>query len=279
MEGFALTNNVRLHYLDHGGDGPTLILLPGLTANAHVFGGLLDAGLGERFRVVAVDLRGRGKSEAPDGPYDIATHAADVLGLMDALDIDQAILGGHSFGGLVSYYLAANHPERVTCCVAMDAPAEVHIGIMDQIKPSLDRLGLTFPSWDEYLALIKAAPYFDGWWDPAIEDYYRNDLRTNRDGTVQAISDPDHIRAAALGTLDIDWSDVVERISQPTLLLRAPDPLGSPEVGPIVTREAAERTQARMANATLVDIPGNHVTFIFGDSAQGIVDAIVGFAR
>lgn len=279
MEGFAESNGIRLHYLDHGGGGPTLILLPGLTANAHSFEGLIRAGLSEHLRVITVDLRGRGKSDAPDGPYDVATHAVDVAGLMDALGIDQAIVGGHSFGGLVSYYLAANYRDRVTKCVAMDAPAEVHIGIMDQIKPSLDRLGMVFPSWEEYLAAIKAAPYFAGWhWDPAIEVYYRNDLRTNPDGTVQAISKPDHIQEAAMGTLEIDWADVVGRISQPTLLLRAPDLLGSPEIGPVVIREAAERTRDRIPNATLVDIPGNHVTFIFGDSARLIVAEIVAFA-
>ncbi len=274
MQGYIETNHVRLHYLDRRGDGPTLILLPGLTANAYVFNGLINAGLGEHFRVLAIDLRGRGQSDAPDGPYDVATHADDVLGLMDALDIDAAIMGGHSFGGLISYYLAANHPERVSMCVAMDAPAEVHLGIMDQIKPSLDRLGMVFPSWIEYLALVKGAPYFNGWWDPAIEEYYRQDLRINDDGTVQAISAPEHIRAAALATLDIDWSEVVTRIVAPTLLLRAPDPLGSPEVGPIVTREVAERTLQRIANSKLVEIPGNHITMMFGDSAGLIVDEI-----
>ena len=274
MSKFVESNGIQLHYLDHAGDGPTLLLLPGLTANAHEFEGLLRAGLAPQLRVLAVDLRGRGKSDAPDGPYDVATHATDVVGLMNALAIDAAIVGGHSFGGLISYYLAANHPDRVTRCIAMDAPAEVHLGIMDQIKPSLDRLGMVFPSWDEYLALVKSMPYFGGWWDPAIEEYFRNDLRENADGPVQAISHPDHIGAAALATLDIDWSETVSRIDQPTLLLRAPDPLGSPEVGPIVTREVAERTRQRIANSELVEIPGNHITMLFGDSAPLVVGEI-----
>lgn len=277
MSNYVDSNGVRMHYLDHPGDGPTLILLPGLTANAHEFEGLLRAGLSPSLRVLAVDLRGRGRSDAPEGPYDVATHAADVIGLMDELGIESAVVGGHSFGGLITYYLAANHPERVTRCVAMDAPAEVHLGIMDQIKPSLDRLGMVFPSWDEYLALAKSMPYYGGWWDPAIEEYFRNDLRTNADGTVQAISHPDHIRAAALATLDVDWPEVVTRIEQPTLILRAPDALGSPEVGPIVTREVAERTLQRIPNSELVEIPGNHITFIFGDSAQLVVQEILRF--
>lgn len=274
MSKFVESNGIRLHYLDRAGEGPTLLLLPGLTANAHEFEGLLRAGLASQLRVLAVDLRGRGKSDAPDGPYDVATHATDVVGLMNALGIDAAIVGGHSFGGLISYYLAANHPDRVTRCIAMDAPAEVHLGIMDQIKPSLDRLGMVFPSWDEYLALVKSMPYYGGWWDPAIEEYFRNDLRENADGTVQAISHPDHIGAAALATLDIDWTETVGRIDQPTLLLRAPDPLGSPEVGPIVTREVAERTRQRIANSELVEIPGNHITMLFGDSAPLVVAEI-----
>lgn len=274
MSKFVESNGIRLHYLDRAGEGPTLLLLPGLTANAHEFEGLLRAGLASQLRMLAVDLRGRGKSDAPDGPYDVATHATDVVGLMNALGIDAAIVGGHSFGGLISYYLAANHPDRVTRCIAMDAPAEVHLGIMDQIKPSLDRLGMVFPSWDEYLALVKSMPYYGGWWDPAIEEYFRNDLRENADGTVQAISHPDHIGAAALATLDIDWTETVGRIDQPTLLLRAPDPLGSPEVGPIVTREVAERTRQRIANSELVEIPGNHITMLFGDSAPLVVAEI-----
>ncbi len=278
MGTYVEANGIRLHFLEHAGDGPTIILLPGLTANAHEFEGLLRAGLTPRLRALSIDLRGRGKSDAPDGPYDVATHAEDVIGLMDNLDIAAAIIGGHSFGGLISYFLAANYPERVTGCVAIDAPAEVHIGIMDQIKPSLDRLGMVFPSWDEYLALAKSMPYYDGWWDPAIEEYFRNDLRVNADGTVQAISHPDHIRAAALATLDIPWTDTVQQIEQPTLLLRAPGPLGSPEVGPIVTREVAERTQVRITNSELVEIPGNHITMMFGDSARLVVEQIHRFA-
>jgi pimeloyl-ACP methyl ester carboxylesterase len=277
MEGFVETNGIRLHYLVRG-QGPTLVLLPGLTANAHSFAGLVGAGLTDRVQLIAVDMRGRGRSDAPDGPYDIATHATDVIGLLDALDLEQVVVGGHSFGGLVSYYLAANNPDRVTKCIAMDSPAEVHVGVLDQIKPSLDRLGAVFSSWDEYLARIKGSPYFTGWeWDPAIEQYYRNDLRANADGTVQAISRPDHIQAAALGTLEVAWTEVVSRITQPALLLRAPDPLGAPEVGPIVTREAAERTLGRIPNATLRDIPGNHITFLFGESARLVVEEITEF--
>ena len=102
---FIETNGIRLHYLEHGGDGPTLILTHGLTANAHSFDGLIGAGLATGIRVLSVDLRGRGESDKPESGYTMADHAADMLGMFDTLDIDSVILGGHSFGGLLTYYL------------------------------------------------------------------------------------------------------------------------------------------------------------------------------
>ena len=84
MDRFIRTNGIQLHYLEHPGDGPSTVLLPGLTANAHAFDGLVQAGLSPRFHTLALDLRGRGLSDAPEYGYTMADHAADVLGLLDA---------------------------------------------------------------------------------------------------------------------------------------------------------------------------------------------------
>ena len=111
---YATTNGIRLHYLDHGGQGPVLVLAPGLTANAHSFDGLMHAGLAEVARVIALDLRGRGESDAPPSGYAMEDHARDVLGLLDALGLERVVMGGHSFGGLLTYWLAANHTTGST---------------------------------------------------------------------------------------------------------------------------------------------------------------------
>ena len=116
------------------------MLTPGLTANAHSFDGLLAAGLGDTVRVLAFDARGRGQSDKPDAGYTLDDHAADLIGALDALGLARVLLGGHSFGGLLTYYLAANHPERVERAVVLDAPAQVDPTILDQIAPSLARL-------------------------------------------------------------------------------------------------------------------------------------------
>jgi len=275
---YASTNGIRLHYLDHPGDGPVLVLAPGLTANAHSFDGLMRAGLGDVAHVLALDLRGRGESDAPPSGYAMEDHARDVLGLLDALELERVVMGGHSFGGLLTYWLAANHPERVERCIVLDAPAVVDPTVVEQIRPSLARLGQVYASWDEYVSLVRATPYFDeGGWDSDVEGYFRADVRIGPDGTIHARSAPAHILEAIEGTLAVDWSGVVARIVQPTLLLRAPGRFGPPGSPPLLSRADADRTAAMMADCRLVDGIGNHVTFVFGQGAQVLMSAVAGF--
>src|SRR5829696_5140248 len=110
---YVTTNGIKLHYLDFESDGPALILMHGLTANAHAFDGLIAEGLRASFHVLSIDLRGRGESDQPSTGYTMEHHAKDIIGLLDALQIDSAIIGGHSFGALLTLYLAANYSDRV----------------------------------------------------------------------------------------------------------------------------------------------------------------------
>jgi pimeloyl-ACP methyl ester carboxylesterase len=277
MDKYVETNGIRLHYLDYPGDGPTIILMPGLTANAHFFAGIINAGLVPSLHVLALDLRGRGESDKPESGYTMADHAADVLGFMDQLGLDRVVLGGHSYGGLLTYYMAAHFPNRVSKCVAIDAPAEVDRTILEQIKPSLARLEIVVPSWEDYLVQVKAMPYYQGWWEPTIEEFYRADVKVNPDGTVTARSRPENIQAAVEGTLEIDWPETVRKIRQPTILLRAVDPFGPPGYPPILPEDKAKRTMEWLSNGRLVEFSGNHITFMFGDMATEVMKAIVRF--
>ena len=275
---FVETNGIRLHYLDHGGTGPILVLAPGLTANAHSFDGLMRAGLGDVAHVLALDMRGRGESDAPATGYTMEDHAGDVLGLLDALELESVVMGGHSFGGLLTYWLAANHPERVQRCVVIDAPAAIDPALVVQVQPSLDRLGRVYPSWDEYIALVRSMPYFaDGGWDEDLERYFRADVVVHPDGTVQPRCRPEHIDQVIEGEIVVDWPALSARIDQPTLLMRAPGSFGPPGSPPLLTREDADATAATMADCTVVDGVGNHITFMFGEGAQVLTGAVVAF--
>jgi pimeloyl-ACP methyl ester carboxylesterase len=93
-EHFVETNGIRLHYIEYKGDGPTIILMHGLTANANAFDGLIAAGLSPAFNVISIDLRGRGQSDKPVDDYTMAAHAKDIIGFLDALGIKMAVIGG-----------------------------------------------------------------------------------------------------------------------------------------------------------------------------------------
>jgi pimeloyl-ACP methyl ester carboxylesterase len=277
MDRYVDTNGIRLRLLDFGGDGPTIVLLPGLTANATFFAGLVEAGLAPALHVVAVDLRGRGRSDKPDTGYGMDDHAADIVGVLDDLEIERAILGGHSFGGLLTYYLAANVPDRVDRCVVLDAPAYVDPMIVEQIQPTLDRLGRTLPSREEYLETVKAMPYYAGWWHPLMDDFYREDAEDLPDGTVRARAQAEHIQQAVALSAEVDWPAVVDRIRQPTLLIRATEPFGPPGYPALVGDEVARRSVALITDCRLVELEGNHMTAFFGKPARVAAEAIVAF--
>ncbi|MCA9971618.1 MAG: alpha/beta fold hydrolase [Anaerolineales bacterium] len=277
MNQYVHVNHIRLHYLDRPGGEPPLLLLPGLTANAHSLDGLA-ARLSPRFRTLAVDFRGRGLSDKPETGYGMADYAADVLGLLDALGLETAVPVGHSFGALVGLILAARHPARVPALVFLDSS---HLLITERtvqlVKASLDRLGQTLPSRDAYLAAMRQMPYLQGYWDADLESFYRHDVLENADGSVQTHTRP-HVIAQ---TIDAEyaepWLDHVRAVRQPVLLLNATAPYGPPGAPPILPEEMARETAALFANCTYHPIPGNHMTAIFGANADRIVHAVSWF--
>ncbi|MBE2197768.1 MAG: alpha/beta fold hydrolase, partial [Anaerolinea sp.] len=226
---FVTVNNIRLHYLDHAGGAPTLALLPGLTANAHSFDGLIAAGLSPHFRTLAVDFRGRGLSDKPVTGYSMADYCGDVLGLLDELGVATAVLCGHSFGALIGLILAAQHPDRFSHLIMLDSS---HLLIkpetVELIKASLERLGKTLPTMDAYLAAMRQMPYLGGYWDDAIESYYRSDVRVNPDGSVQPHATPAIIAETIEHEYAEPWLASVTAVTQPVLLLNAPAPYGPP---------------------------------------------------
>lgn len=268
---------IRLHYLDHPGGDPPLVLLHGLSANAHSFGGLVAAGLSPRFRVIAPDLRGRGASDKPATGYTMAHHAADVIGLLDALGLERVVLGGHSFGGLLSIYLAAHHPERIERVIVIDASLELQPQVRELLRPSLDRLEQVLPSAAAYLDQIRAAPYVQGQWNPEIEAYYRAEIREAPDGTARSVTSASAIAQALDGVIAEPWPELARRVRQPTLLLNASEPYGPPGSPPLILPVHVQAAARIFPNARYAAVPGNHLTLVFGEHAAAVTREIVEF--
>jgi pimeloyl-ACP methyl ester carboxylesterase len=279
IDQYASANGIRLHLLDHPGGDPPIVLLPGITANLHNFDGLIDAGLAPRFRVVALDLRGRGLSDKPAQGYSIAEHAADVIGVMDTLKLDRVVLGGHSFGALLTAFIAARYPDRVSRCIFIDialTPSDPKVG--EAIRPSLERLGRPVASFEEYIKQIQAAPYLQGRWDPIIEAYYRADVETREDGSVITRTKPEHIFQVALGVQAEDWPAIFASVKQPSIFFSGPMPVGGPGTPAVISADAARQAAGVLPDCrAFIEVPGNHWTMVYGEGARQIVAAVDAF--
>lgn len=277
IDHYERVNGVRIHYLDRQGGDPPIVMLPGLSANAHSFDGLAAAGLSPRFRTIALDLRGRGESDKPDTGYTMDDHAADVLALLDHLGIERATILGHSFGGLLTMYLAAKHPQRVSRLVLIDVAVWLLEDTTKLIRVSIDRLTKTFPSADDYIGAIKQAPYLDGFWDPMVERYFRAEIETNADGTARSSTSAAAIEQVIQAIGKEPWGEYVKQISAPSILINGPGPFGPPGAAAIVPAALARETAASIAGCQYIEVPGNHMTMVFGDNAPHVVRAIAGF--
>jgi pimeloyl-ACP methyl ester carboxylesterase len=116
----AEANGTRLHYVA-GGHGFPLVLLPGWPQTWWQARKIMPL-LRDRYRVIAVDLRGMGGSSAPPTGYDKKTMAADVAALIRDLGYEQVNLAGHDIGSMVAFSLAANHPELVRKLAMLEEP-------------------------------------------------------------------------------------------------------------------------------------------------------------
>ena len=112
-----------LAYAEWTGDGPPILALHGATSTRHFWSRLAGAAAGRR--VIAPDLRGRGASMDMGEPYGLHQHVADLVGLLDELELRDVALVGHSLGAFVAPLLAQRSGGRIMSIVLVDGGIEV----------------------------------------------------------------------------------------------------------------------------------------------------------
>lgn len=116
---FADLDGLRIHYLEKG-EGTPLVLIHGYTSSTYTWKDQF-AELAKQYRVIAVDLKGFGFSDKPDGDYSRRAQGEVVARLLDKLNIERAWLVGNSMGGETALNVAADHPEKVLGLVLIDS--------------------------------------------------------------------------------------------------------------------------------------------------------------
>ena len=120
--GDLVTHGTRLHYYRTGGGKPPLVLLHGVTDDGLCWTPAAEV-LAAGYDVVMVDLRGHGKSDAPEAGYTMAAMAAEVAGLVTGLGLDRPIVLGHSMGAVTTLALAGLFPDLPAAILVEDPPA------------------------------------------------------------------------------------------------------------------------------------------------------------
>src|SRR4051812_46074381 len=147
---FNVSDGLRLHYRDYPGtsDKPPLLCLHGLTRNARDFADFAER-YSRRFRVIALDFRGRAASDYDPCParYTPLTYAGDVIEFLDGLGIGEAIFVGTSLGGLVTMIIAAMAPQRIAAAIINDVGPDVDPGGIGRILSYVGK-DVRFKSWD-----------------------------------------------------------------------------------------------------------------------------------
>jgi lipase len=270
-----------LHGAIWGGRGPVVLCAHGLTANHTEFQALAEQ-LGGEVQLVAPDLRGRGRSNAIGGPWGVTAHAADLVAVLDHLDIGRAdVLVGHSMGAFVAAVTAADFPDRVGTVLMVDGGLPLanfaflrHLPFSEWLSerlvrkilgPSLARLDMTFESREAYAAFWKKHPAFAGDdWSRYADQYIDYDL----EGTPPALRSSTRKDALWQDVRTQLVEDVVPKalgqIRCPVRFLRAERGILNDK--PLYTEQRLAKTGGKINGFSARTVPGvNHFTILMSE--------------
>ncbi|WP_375391221.1 alpha/beta fold hydrolase [uncultured Sphingomonas sp.] len=269
-------DGVRLHARDYPGDAtrPPLVCLPGLTRNARDYAALADR-LAGQWRVLAVDLRGRGESGAAKDPasYVPATYVADLQAMAAALELGRCVVVGTSLGGMVAMLLAQAEPGRLAGAVLNDVGPAIEAAGLRRIRGYVGRPS-SFPTWMHAARGVQEAnrDVYPAW---GIEDWLAMAKRLYRlTASGKIVLDYDLKIAEPFRTADAApppdlWPALDALRAVPVLVVRG-------ERSDVLSAATARRMAAALPGAELVTVPGvGHAPTLAERAAAAALDRLL----
>ncbi len=260
---------------------PLVLAIHGITSTSRTWLAIARA-LGDRATLMAVDLRGRGRSIELPPVVGLDAHVRDMVAVLDAAGLERAVVTGHSLGAYIAARMAVRHPHRVERLVLVDGgltipgsgggePARF---VQDFLGPTFARLEMTFPTVAAYQA----------WWaqHPAVtgSDVDRADLDAY--AAYDLVGDPPQLRSGITPQvvrddgLDLFGEPDAPRLTVPATFLCAPrgmvnDPHPMQPLADVEAWAAADPERRRAS-----EVPDtNHYTIAWGAHGAAVVaDAI-----
>lgn len=242
----AKLKEIDMFYLDTKTEGPVILCLHGRWGRAETWADFIER-YGGRYRIIAPDQRGHGLTGRPLSSYTPKEMAEDAIELLDFLEIDSAVVVGHSMGGGVAGYLAAVYPQRIKAAAILDRSAAGPSGPqalpedISGLKNDLTKdWPLPFSTLNEAMQFIKSGATSD------LEyQYFMNSLTETVEGYHMMFSS----QAMAIGIANYTgWFHLLPKIRCPVLLVRASTHEAVPD-------EDFEKMQSLLRNCLAYDIP------------------------
>jgi len=252
-------NDLQIYYELHGPENADVIVLSNGIFMSTASWGYQAVEFKKHFRVLLYDCRGMWQSDHPAGPYSMEQHADDLAGLMDALGIEKAHIGGISYGGEISMTFALKYPQRALSLIVSSA--------VSQIDPMLQVMGA---SWMSALHNNDADTLFEVTFPANFSEPW---IAANQ-GIIELSRKKYHqmdLKAAEelmLAFSKVDFTDELKKISAPTLVLVGElDILKSRKYSEIIAREipgAELLIIPHGGHAICMEQPGSFNTAVLG---------------
>jgi pimeloyl-ACP methyl ester carboxylesterase/tetratricopeptide (TPR) repeat protein len=208
FDSVLLKTGVRLRYAYQGDEnGVPVILLHGYTDSWFSFSQILPL-MDQRYRVYTLDQRGHGESDRPVGGYAMEQFAADVIAFMDAKNIRQATIVGHSMGSFVAQHVAVVAPERVKRLVLVATATAVHTNeLVRQLQREVNALSDPIPQKFVYDFQVSTA------FQPLSNEFFHAVLK-------ESMKLPAHVwREVMAEMMSPETAVELKKIKTPTLIL------------------------------------------------------------
>jgi 3-oxoadipate enol-lactonase len=263
----STVNTVRVGDIDVAytlcGEGHPLVLIQGLTATLDWWDPEFVEALSRRYRVLAFDNRGAGRTEAPEGEFTIEQLADDTAGLMDALGIESAYVLGYSLGGMIGQELALRHPEKVeklVLCVTFCGGKNTVAASREVLSKLMDRSGSTDDLVERFLSLMFTREWMEE---------NRNLLDGFKERYLIAPT-PDHAAARQfMATVRLDTYDRLDKITAPTMVMCGADDI-------LIPAENSRIIAGAIPGAQLKAYPGAGHGFVW-QMREAVLEDLTGF--
>lgn len=253
------------------GSGPAIVFSHGVTLSVRVWVKQFEDLPQRRFRTIAFDHRGHGDSECGDSGHSVENLAEDVRTVLERMDVRDAILVGHSMGGIAAMAFAIRHPDvaarRLRGMVLMSTLAKTHLGRSARLRGVAQQFAGQGPGAAQLMAQQNLGFFL------ARLSFGRDPQPSHVELTRQMVAAcaADASREAIQMIMGVDLTDELDRIRVPTLVLSGTADVLAP---PSESRFIAER----IPGARLEAFKGAGHMLMF-ERTQEVDDLIAGFAR